>query len=46
MAGARFGGSLTSCCNRLIMSDISGFGAGRSALDITRQIKSINMILV
>ena len=41
-AGGRFGGSLTSCCNSLTMSDISGFGAGRSALDITRRIKSAN----
>ena len=41
-AGARFGGSLINCCNCPIMSGISGFGVGCSALDTARRIKSIN----
>ena len=41
-AGARFGGSLNSCCNRPIISGISGFGFCRSVFDTTRRITSIN----
>ena len=40
--GGRFSASLPSCCNSFAMSDISGFGAGCSAVEITCRSKSVN----
>ena len=44
--GCRCGGSLTHCCNSFSISDNSGFGAGRSVVEITRRSKSSGLISV